>query len=358
MKQNDIKRQHMQQLADYRKGLFKKPILKHLFLELTMNCNEHCLHCGSSCGEEVFPDMLTLDEYKALLDNIKADFGTKGFMLCITGGEPLLRRDFFEIMNYANELGFSWGMTSNGTLIDRETAHKLRLAGMKTISISVDGLEETHDAFRRTKGGFRRALQGVQNLIDEGGFKNIQITSVITHESINQLDALFELFDKIDIDSWRVINLEPIGRAKQYPELLMTPDDYRTLFRFIAEKRRAGYPLAYGCSHYLGDGMEREVRDWYFLCNAGIYTASIMANGDIAACLDIERRPELIQGNIRNDRFRDVWENRFEQFRKFDYRDCEKCRGCSEREFCGGDSFHSWNFDENHPEICFKDILF
>lgn len=355
---DEMKRAHMTELAEYRKQLFQKPILKFLFLELTLNCNERCIHCGSSCGEASTEGYLSTQEYFAFLDQIKEDFGTQGYMLCITGGEPLLRPDFFEIMGYAHSLGFSWGMTSNATLITKEVAHKLKEVGMKTISVSIDGLEETHDKFRRTPGGYRKALEGIQNLLDENCFKAVQVTTVVTHENISQLDELFSELDAYDLDSWRVINLEPIGRAKQYPELLLTPEDYRKMFTFIREKRREGYPLTYGCSHYLGTEWEREVRQWYFLCNAGIYTASIMANGDIAACLDIERRQELIQGNIRLDRFKDVWENKFEAFRTFDYRTCEKCEKCSELTFCGGGAFHSWNFDDNRPEICFKDILF
>ena len=185
-----------------------------------------------------------------------------------------------------------------------------------------------------------------------------QVTTVVTHQNIGELDALYEIFDKMDIDSWRVIGIEPMGRAKDYPELLLTAEDHKYILEFIRNKRIAGEPVSYGCSHYLGNEYEREVRDWYFLCISGIYTASITANGDIIGCLDIERRPETIQGNILKDRFKDVWENRFEFFRR-DLSDLnEKCRDCSEKDFCHGDSFHSWDFDKNEPLLCFKDILF
>jgi len=136
---------------------------------------------------------------------------------------------------------------------------------------------------------------------------------------------------------------------------MLTPDDYRQLFEFIQQKRRQDYPLEYGCSHYLGLEYEAEVREWYWLCNAGVYTASIMANGDIGACLDIERRPETIQGNIRHDRLLDVWQNRFELFRRDLSDSCSSCQSCDHVRFCRGDAHHSWDYDNNRPMVCFKD---
>lgn len=348
---------HMKTIEAYRAGLMIKPQLRHLFLELTMRCNERCLHCGSSCGD-VFSEELSLQQYSKFLAEIKGDFGTQDKMLCITGGEPLLRKDFFDIMGVAHDLGFNWGMTSNATLIDKQVAKDLKRVGMNTISVSIDGLEETHDAFRRTPGGYKKAMEGINNLLEVGGFQAVQVTTVVTHENIGQLDELYKIFNDMDIDSWRIINIEPIGRAKQYPNLLLTPDDYRYMFEYIRNKRIAGEPVCYGCSHYLGLEYEREVRDWYYLCVAGTYIASIMANGDITACLDIERRPEFVRGNILKDRFKDVWENNFDIFRKDLANENEKCRNCAEKCRCHGDSYHSWDFDKSEPQLCFKDILF
>lgn len=347
----------LNKLREYREGLFSEPQLRNLFLELTLRCNENCLHCGSRCGE-VKSEEITVEDYRKLLTKVKADFGLKRKMICVTGGEPLLRKDFFEIMQIVKDLGFSWGMTSNATLITKEVAHKLSEVGMRTISVSIDGLEKTHDAFRRSPGGYKKAMQGIQNLIDENAFKAIQVTTVVTHENINELDALYEIFNEMDIDSWRVVGIEPMGRAKDYPNLLLTPEDQKRLFEFIRNKRIAGEPVEYGCSHYLGLEYEREVRDWYFICTAGLYTASITASGDILACLDIERRPEFIQGNIHTDDFTEVWNNKFKCFRRNLCEDNEKCRSCKEKDFCHGGAYHSWDFDENKQAICFKDILF
>lgn len=352
----DVKKDNMKTLEEYREGLKKTPKLRNLFFELTMRCNERCLHCGSWCGD-VKSEELDVATYHRIMDELKEDFGTGDKMLCITGGEPLLRKDFFEIMNYAKKLGFIWGMTSNGTLISPEVAQKLYDAGMKTISISIDGLEKTHDAFRQTPGGWKKAMDGVQNLINVGKFNNVQVTTVVTHQNIDELEELYKIFAKMDIDSWRVINMEPMGRAKKYPELLLTPDDYRRMFNFIREKRMLGEPVCYGCSHYLGMEFEREVRDWYFLCTAGLYTASITASGDIIACLDIERRPEFVQGNVLKDRFSKVWYEKFQIFRKDLADENEKCSQCPEKSRCHGDSYHSWDFDKHEPLLCFKDIL-
>ena len=352
-----MKLDHLRQMRDYRQKLMKEPQLRNLFLELTVRCNERCLHCGSKCGD-VTSDELTVEQYRTFLEQVKEDMTTKGKMLDITGGEPLLRKDFFDIMGAAHELGFEWGMTSNATLIDDNVARELKRTGMATISVSIDGLESTHDEFRRTPGGYSRAMSGIESLIRTGGFESVQVTTVVTHKSIRELDELFKIFNEMDIDSWRVVNMEPMGRAKDHPELILTPDDYKYLFEFIRNKRIAGEPVCYGCSHYLGMEYEREVRDWYYLCTAGLYTASITANGDILACLDIERRPEFVQGNILTDRFREVWKNKFQIFRRDLSDDNEVCSKCEHKEFCHGDAYHSWDFDNNKPQLCFKDILF
>lgn len=351
---NKKKISDMKKLSRYRRHyLSMYPQLRHLFIEMTCLCNERCLHCGSRCGEIAPDNMLSGDEICRFLDYVKTNFDISKMMLNITGGEPLLRPDFFEIMQYANRLGFHWGMTTNATLIDDEVAEKLQKAGMKTVSVSIDGLPETHDWFRQTKNAYEKAMNGVRALVKNGGFNHVQVTTVVHKKNINELDALYEILTNENIRSWRVINLEPIGRAKELEPL--DKDDYIRMFNFIKEKRFAGkMEVVYGCSHYLGVDLERELRPWYFICNAGIYTASVMFNGDIGACLDIERRPELIQGNIRTDDFKSVWENKFKIFRD----NSHACKGCKHAKYCGGDSFHTWNFDENRPNLCFKGILF
>ena len=98
------------------------------------------------------------------------------------------------------------------------------------------------------------------------------------------------------------------------------------------------------------------VRDHYFLCGAGILVAGVRSNGDICACLDIENRKELVQGNIRTDNIMEVWHNRFHAFRRDRTDDCAKCVNCSERFICGGDSTHTWDFAKNEPLLCYQTL--
>lgn len=353
---NAVKTEHMRQLAEYRRGLWKSPKLRFLFLELTLRCNERCIHCGSRCGEQRAEE-LTAGQYKEFLNKIKRDLGTSGLQLCITGGEPLLRRDFFDIMGHAHSLGFLWGMTSNGTLIDDDTAAKLEECGMGTVSISLDGMRESHDEFRRTSGGWDAAVRGINALIRRNAFRAVQVTTVVHKGNIGELEELYDYLCGVDIDSWRIIAIEPIGRALD-AGLSLEPAEYRRVLDFIRRKREEGMPVEYGCTHYLGLEYEREVRDWYFLCNAGIYTAGIRSNGDIGACLDIQMRPELLEGNILKDDFTEVWKNGFKAYRGNLSDRSAKCSECGEREFCGGGSFHSWDHDKNEQRVCLKGTLF
>ena len=353
-----VKKKHLKELSEYRVGTLRpNPDLHSLFLEVTQDCNEHCRHCGSRCGDLKNDEPVTLEEWKRVLSEVKRDFDISKIRLCITGGEPLLYKDFFELVNFADSLGFKWGMTSNGTLITREIAGRLRAANMKTVSVSVDGLRESHEWFRQSPGSFDKTIEGIKNLLEENFFKHVQVTTVVHHENFHELDDMYIFFSKLGIRSWRVINIEPIGRAKDNPELMLSEDELRGLIYFIEDHRfKNKMEVLYGCSHYLGTEHEREVRPWYFLCNAGVYTASIQNNGNISACLDIERRRELIEGNIRKDNLKRVWEEGFKIYRS-DFRKEGKCKDCSEYPYCAGDSFHTWNFDKMEPELCMYEVM-
>ena len=348
----DLKRSQLETVAGHRDRLRESPHLRWLFFEITDRCNLECRHCGSSCTAE--GRQLTAADIERTLRTIQSD--KPG--ICLTGGEPMLHPDFFAIAERITAMGFQWGMTTNATLIDDEAASKLRTAGMSTVSVSLDGMEKSHDDLRQRKGSWQLAVRGIRAL-KNAGFEP-QVTTVLHKGNFDELGPLYDVLCEMGIRSWRPINVEPIGRACESGDMLLSSEQFAELLGFIRAKRfdpECDMEVTFGCSHYLGTEYERMVRDHYFLCGAGILTASVRSNGDICACLDIENRPELVQGNIRTDDFMDVWNDRFKEFRRDRTEDCSMCLECTERYICGGDSAHTWDFDKNRPLLCCKDYL-
>lgn len=356
----DVKQNDMTSLSEYREHLVAHPRLTYLFFELTDACNLSCLHCGSSACPQNKTYLPKQDMVK-VLRSVAAKYEPSEIMVCLTGGEPLLHPDFFEIASYARRLGFACGITTNATLISESVAEKLMPFGVGSVTVSIDGLEQSHDWFRTTKGSFVRTVDGVKNLMAATkGRISTQITTVIHKKNIHELDQIYNLVVSLGVDSWRVINLEPIGRALKHQDLLLDATEYRYLLNFIRSKRfdsSVKIDVTFGCSHYVTAHYEREIRDTYFLCGSGIYVGSVLCNGDIYSCLDIERMPELIQGNIANDDFVDVWENRFKEFRADRSKLSHKCQNCDDRKFCKGDSAHTWDYKLQEPLLCIKEML-
>lgn len=357
---NTVRRSDMKRMADYREWLRANPQLTYLFFELTDACNLSCLHCGSNaCPTN--RTFLSPESVKTVLEQVAGAFDPQGVMVCLSGGEPLLHLHFFEIAAYAKEFGFSCGITTNGTLIDSAAAEKIVESGIRSVTISLDGMEDTHDWFRNKKGSFQKAVQGVQNLLAASNGRILtQITTVVHRKNIHQLEDMFAFVSGLGVDSWRVINLEPIGRALSNSKLLLDPRQFQKLLTFIREKRYSSLvkmDVTYGCSHYLTEKFERTVRDNYFFCGSGILVASVLCNGDIYSCMDIERRPELVQGNIRKDNFVDVWKNGFQEFRKSRVEDSKMCNNCSDKDFCCADAAHTWDYDAKRPLLCVKRLL-
>ena len=391
----ELKRSQLEVVAQHRESLRKSPHLRWLFFEITNRCNLRCRHCGSNCTAH--GQTLTVEDIQGVLKTIQGDKPS----ICLTGGEPMMHPAFFEIAHCVRSMGFYWGMTTNATLIDDVIAENLKRVGMSTVSVSLDGMERSHDALRQRKGSWRLALRGLKAL-QKAGFEP-QVTTVLHRDNFNELDELYDMLSEMGITNWRPINVEPIGRARpgrfsnevascelrvarkteatngsdyrlsrgsadwerrladracESSDMLLSPEQFAQLISYIRNKRFDSankMEVTFGCSHYLGAENERMVRDHYFLCGAGILVASVRSNGDICACLDIENRPELVQGNIKTDNFMDVWLNRFQVFRKDRTADCDKCVNCSQRFLCGGDSTHTWDFDRSQPLLCYED---
>lgn len=332
----------------------KEHRLRYLFWETTRACNLRCRHCGSDCTVPK-PGELTADEVKAVFKSVASDFDARAIMVAVTGGEPLLRKDLFEVMGYAHELGFPWGIVTNGMLVDPDIVEKCHKAGMGTVTVSVDGLKEAHEYIRKG-GSFERTIDALRLFKESGHFSVVQATTCVSQYNIGDLGGLHELFSRMSIDEWRLLTVTPIGRAKEDPKLGLQPRQLRSLLEFIAARRReGGLRVTFEEEGFLGVAYEGKVRDSLYYCPAGINIASILANGDIGACPNLP--PEFIQGNVRKDRFKDVWENRYGNMRDLGWKRCGACNGCAWWEFCRGNSLHLWDFKNGRPSMCHLRVL-
>lgn len=188
--------------------------------------------------------------------------------------------------------------------------------------------------------------------------KCIQITTVINKTNINELDELYKIISELELDSWRIVNMDPIGRAEDNKQLDLDKKDYILLFDFIKDiRKKSNFDITYGCSHFLGEKYENELRNHMFFCLAGYTTASILYNGDIYVCPNVEKVSELIQGNVRNDNFIDIWENKFKWFRNENRLENEECIKCEDWKYCRGDSLHTWDFKNKRPKVCMNKII-
>ncbi|MEE1078832.1 MAG: radical SAM protein [Agathobacter sp.] len=350
----EIKQQHFNQLNEYKEKLRKEPELRSLFIEMTLSCNEHCLHCGSNCGDIRMENQLSDYEIIQTLIKLKDDLTKEKKKLPfinVTGGEPLLRPHLCELMKTISQLGYKWGMTSNGVLITPEVAKDLKDAGMYSIGISLDGLKDTHEWFRQTTGSYEKALEAVDNLY-AAGIEKILLTTVVHKRNLHELDEIYEVVKSHNCKMWRIINVEPIGRALTNKDLMLSSDDYKYIINYIASHQEDETEIIYSCNHYLGLELERKTRPWYFFCRAGLHVASIQYNGDISACLDIERRPELVFGNVRKDHLLEIWENEFKIYREHKENKSKTCKKCEHKDNCQGGGYHTWDFDKNEPLIC------
>ncbi len=347
----------MNELAQYNRQLWIKPRLKYVFFELTDKCNLNCVHCGSR-SESKNNNYLSAPVIEKTLYDISTGYDPSQILVCLTGGEPFLHPNLFGIIKNAVRMGFPVGMTTNGTLIDEEKARRVFLSGINTISVSIDGLEAEHDNFRQVKGCFHKAIRGIINLKRNG--LEPEVITVVHKGNIGKIDEVYRLICDMDIYAWRLVSVDPMGRAGEKADILLDSRELLKLLDYVRNKRNdknCKMLINYGCSHFLSYEYENEVRDYYFQCTAGTQTAGIRANGDMVACLDIEPIPLLIQGNIYRDDFVEVWEKKYRAFRYDRTEDSDVCKNCKDRSICLGDSMHTWDFLNKKPKYCVSKMI-
>jgi heme d1 biosynthesis radical SAM protein NirJ len=177
---------------------------------LVRRCNLTCKHCYSISADKDFPGELTTAEIATVMDDLRA-FGVP--VLILSGGEPLLRPDIFEIATRAKVLGFYTGLSSNGTLIDEAMVERIAAVGFDYVGVSLDGIAATHDRFRRCDGAFELSLRGIRLCRDSGIKVGIRYT--MTEDNAHDLPALLRLLDDEGIDKFYFSHLNYAGRGNK-----------------------------------------------------------------------------------------------------------------------------------------------
>lgn len=315
--------------------LEKEHPLRQLFWEVTLRCNLACRHCGSDCRKEAAVPDMPLEHFLPVLDDVATITEPNKVMINTVGGEPLVREDIVECGKAITDRGFRWGFVTNGVLLTKDLLKQLLDAGLRSIAVSLDGLEEEHNWLRGNS--YHGAMNAITLLTKT---KNLvwDVITCVNQRNFSSLQLLKEQLIAAGVKKWRIFTIFPQGRAKLNPELFLTPQQFRQLMEFIATTRNNGeINLSYSCEGFLGD-YEGKVRNHIFRCDAGTMIASVLANGDISGCMSI--RSQYAQGNIYHDRFSDVWNNRFEKMRNRRWMKKDQCARCKAWDWCAGGPFH------------------
>jgi radical SAM enzyme (rSAM/lipoprotein system) len=288
------------------------------------------------------------DFLKAILP-LKEKYEPETITVAITGGEPLLRKDLPRCGAALRKQGFRWGIVTNGYDYTPEIHSSLHGAGMGSITLSLDGFEPAHNWLRADNRSFARAA-GALELITASKRLFYDVVTCVNRRNINELEQLKEFLIERNVEAWRLFTIWPIGRAANTDELRLTPDQLKQLMDFIVQARAdKRIQTTLSCEAYVGS-YERKVRNSFFFCRAGIHIASILVDGSISACPNINR--SFIQGNIYKDEFLDVWENRFKVMRNRKWTKTGICLDCRDYRNCLGGAMHLWNEKKDSIMTC------
>ena len=275
-------------------------------------------------------------------------------IVAITGGEPLLRNDLEICGREIRKAGMRWGIVTNGYLYDKERHISLLNAGMGSVTVSLDGLENTHNWLRNTKLNFSKVDNAITYITGSSRL-NSDVVTCVNSRNISELQSIYDYLVRKGIKAWRLFTILPIGRAKDNPELILSDIQFLSLMEFIRKKRASeSLNIRFSCEGYTG-GYELKVRDSFFFCRAGINIGSILIDGSISACPNIDR--SLVQGNIYRDNFYEIWNNRFQTFRNREWTHTGQCKHCKDYSMCLGNGLHNWHGLKDNVLVCHSRMI-
>jgi heme b synthase len=320
------------------------PPLRMVAWEITRGCNLSCLHCRALSGEGPYPGEFTTEECLQLVDDI-VSFSTP--IVILTGGEPLLRPDVYRIAEYGTKKGLRMVLATNGTLLTEDKARRLVAAGIRRISISLDGADaECHDQFRGVNGSFEGGLRGIRHAKKVG--LEFQVNTTITQHNLHQIPQILDLTVDLGAAAHHLFLLVPTGRGKELQDQAISPHDYEEVLNWFYEQRdKVSLHLKVTCAPHFYRILRQRARQegktittkHYGLdavtrgCMGGISFCFISSTGGVQPCGYLE----LDCGNIRDASLESIWAQCtfFKDLRDEDnYKG--KCGYCEFRRVCGG----------------------
>lgn len=212
----------------------RKPVV---VWNITGRCNLSCRHCYSQSGRDIDAQSeLSTEEAKSVIDDL-SHFSVP--VVLFSGGEPLVREDIFELLEYAKNKGLRTVLSTNGTLITKEIAKNLASLQVSYVGISLDGIGEVNDVFRGKRGAFNDALRGILNCKKEGLKVGIRFT--ITRLNYEHIPKIFDFFDSYEIDRICFYHLVYSGRGRSLMDLDITSAERRKLLDFILDRAKRTY---------------------------------------------------------------------------------------------------------------------
>jgi len=311
----------------------------------TYKCNLKCKHCYENAGNEKKYELTTY-EAEQVVDKLSHIAGVGLPALSFSGGEPLARKDFFEIAAYAKKSIPYLSLASNGTLLTMDNAKKVKEAGIDYVEISVDGASaQTHDEFRGIPGAFEKAIQGVKNCLEEG--IDTCIATVLHKDNLAETEKILRLAKDLNV-RFIHFNFVPTGRAKEHVKLDLTPDERFYVLQTIGKEIVGSYiqakeeALKVGKSnvkvdrffstcpqyavvtkeisqqkgqkfiveaHYAAKKGVENVANFLGGCGAGRLYCAVEPDGDIKPCVFLPTDNKTVIGNMLKDNFEEIWDN-------------------------------------------------
>ena len=309
----------------------KKVIPKsfHLQWHITERCNLKCKHCYFEPkflkDELKFEQMLGIfEQYIELIE--RWDLPLNSARASITGGEPFVSKYLLHLIkkfyNYRDET--QYGILTNGTIVDRKVAHKLKALQVDYVQVSLEGMEKVNDSIRG-KQSFARALNGIRHLIDAGVTVGISMT--LSKINLQEVPKLIKFCEEIGV-SLGIRRLVPIGRGMAMKSLMLSPLEVKRIYDYIykkelqLKKRKSGLHISMGCE----DGILAQ--NWHYLpagCSAGYTSLTVLPNGEVYPC----RRLPITLGNALKDSLWDIYykSEEIKEIRNLNNAS-DKCRGC------------------------------